>query len=138
VVRPFSGYGSDQSLDFPFAAFINRALNREDPFKIWGSGTQTRDWIHIDDIVAGIMSLADAKATQPVNLCTGIATTFRELAALIFTKVEWAGGYDPKLNCDSSEPAGADYRVGDPMLFHEFYTPKITLAEGVQRALRGK
>jgi hypothetical protein len=36
VVRPFSGYGADQSADFPFGAFTARAARREDPFLIWG------------------------------------------------------------------------------------------------------
>src|SRR6185369_16127194 len=45
VVRPYSGYGEDQSEDFPFRAFVERARRREDPFDVWGDGKQVRDWI---------------------------------------------------------------------------------------------
>ena len=36
VVRPFSGYGSDQDMCYPFPAIMQRALRKEDPFVVWG------------------------------------------------------------------------------------------------------
>ena len=50
ILRPFSGYGSDQDDAYPFPAFIRRARERQDPFEVWGDGKSTRDWIHIDDL----------------------------------------------------------------------------------------
>jgi len=131
VVRPFSGYGEDQSEDFPFRAFIERARRREDPFTIWGNADQVRDWIHIDDICAGIMALVSADVQGPVNLCTGIGTTMRQLADLIIQTV----GYDAALSVDTEAPMGVFYRVGHPGRLNEFYTPSISIEEGVQRAL---
>ena len=49
VVRPFSGYGEDQDDTYPFRAMVERARRREDPFVVWGPGTQVRDWIHVRD-----------------------------------------------------------------------------------------
>jgi nucleoside-diphosphate-sugar epimerase len=34
--RPFSGYGADQDLSYPFPSFIQRAKAQLDPFEIWG------------------------------------------------------------------------------------------------------
>jgi nucleoside-diphosphate-sugar epimerase len=82
VVRPYSGYGEDQSEDFPFGAFVARAKRREDPFTIWGDGQQVRDWIHVDDVVAGARAVADGGTQEPVELCTGMSTTLRELAQM--------------------------------------------------------
>lgn len=132
VVRPFSGYGEDQSADFPFGAFRDRALAREDPFTVWGDGTQVRDWIYVDDVVAGTLAVAEQGVDVPVNLCTGIGTSMRELATLFMV----AAGYCPEVSFQPDRPAGVAYRVGDPTRLHDFYTPKITLAEGVRRALR--
>lgn len=132
VVRPFSGYGTDQSENFPFRAFIERARRREDPFVIWGDGSQVRDWIHIDDVVAGALAVAEGDTDQPVNLCTGIGTSMLELAAMACEQV----GYQPEFRPLTDKPAGVAYRVGDPTRFHEFYKPQVTLAEGVARALR--
>lgn len=132
VVRPFSGYGEGQSEDFPFGAFIGRARRREDPFKVWGDGRQVRDWIHIDDVVAGALAVVDADVREPVNLCTGIGTTLGELAELACA----AAGYAPEFQFDVRAPAGVAYRVGDPARLCEIYTPRVSLAEGVARALK--
>ena len=132
VVRPFSGYGGDQSLDYPFPSFVDRALRRADPFEVWGDGEQTRDWIHIDDVVAGTLAAVEAEVRGPVNVCTGRGTSFNELAGLVTS----AAGYAPPIKHLNSMPAGVLHRVGDPTRLHTFYRPRISLEEGVQRALR--
>lgn len=133
VLRPFSGYGADQSLDYPFPSFIQRAITRQDPFEVWGSGRQARDWIHIHDIVEATLAAVDHGIDGPVNLCTGRATTFDELAHM----VTHMSGYDPQIVHRDDKPAGVDYRVGDPTAMREFYTPKVGLEEGIGRALLG-
>ena len=130
--RPFSGYGSDQALDYPFPSFIKRGMDKADPFQIWGNGTQVRDFIHIQDIVEGALAgcLADI---QIANLCTGIPTSFNDLAALV-SKV---AGYSPAIEHLPSEPVGVHYRVGDPTFMKTFYKPQISLLEGIERAFAG-
>lgn len=134
VFRPFSGYGTDQALDYPFPRFIERARNRDDPFEIWGRGDSARDWVHIDDIVGAVLAAIDADVLGPVNICTGRATTFDELAQMVTRRA----GYRPAINHDSSAPQGVHWRVGDPTRLHEFYTPRVTLEEGIARALEGR
>lgn len=131
VVRPFSGYGEDQSASFPFGAFRDRARRREDPFVIWGSGEQVRDWIHVDDVVGAVLAAVDAEVDGPLNICTGIGTSMAELAAMFCAEA----GYDPRFEYLTDRPAGVAYRVGDPTLLNEVYVPRVTLAEGVKRAL---
>lgn len=132
VVRPFSGYGEDQGTDWPFGAFIDRAQRREDPFTIWGSGEQVRDWIHIDDVVAGALAVVDADVRDPVNLCTGRGTSMYELAQTICEET----GYRPPFATCPDRPQGVAYRVGDPDRFHGIYEPKVSLEEGVMRGVR--
>jgi nucleoside-diphosphate-sugar epimerase len=132
VVRPFSGYGEDQGEDWPFGAFVTRARRREDPFTIWGDGSQVRDWIHIDDVVAGALAVVDADVREPVNLCTGRGTSMTELAAMIVAEA----GYQPWVGYEPTAPRGVAYRVGDPDRFFEIYQPKVSLEEGVARAVR--
>jgi len=132
VYRPFSGYGTDQALDYPFPSFIARGLANADPFEIWGTGNQCRDFIHIDDVVAGAEAGCEA-GIEVANLSTGIATSFNDLARMV-AKV---AGYEPAFQNLPAEPSGVDYRVGDPTLMNSFYTPKISLEEGIQRAFAG-
>lgn len=131
VVRPFSGYGTDQTEDFPFRALVERARRREDPFTIWGDGGQVRDWIHIDDVVAGILAVVESGTDEPVNLCTGVGTSMVDLARMACTAV----GYEPEFEFRLDRPAGVAYRVGEPTRLHQYYTPQISLEVGVKRAL---
>lgn len=82
VVRPFSGYGPDQDLDYPFPSFVARAVSAVDEFEVWGDGRQVRDWVHIDDIVGAVLELVARRVDGPVNLCTGRATSMDDLARL--------------------------------------------------------
>lgn len=132
VVRPFSGYGEDQGEDWPFGAFIGRARRREDPFQIWGDGSQVRDWIHIDDVVGGALAVVDQDVREPVNLCTGRGVSMKELAGMVAN----AAGYQPWVEYLPHAPRGVAYRVGDPDRFFEIYRPKVSLEEGVARAVR--
>lgn len=132
VLRPFSGYGEDQSRDYPFPMLIARAQAHEDPYTVWGNGKQVRDWIHISDFVAASTIAAEEGVDGPVNLCTGVETNFDDLARLC---MNLAGYEAPIHHLDKGRGNGVDFRVGDPTLMHQFYVPKISLAEGVERAL---
>lgn len=131
VVRPFSGYGEDQDASYPFPAFIDRALRREDPFTIWGDGRQVRDFIHIKDIVGAVMTMVAQDIDGPVNLATGRATDLNELAWLVCR----AAGYSPEIAHATAKPAGVQYRVGAPDRLHQFYVPEIGLEDGIDAAL---
>jgi len=132
VFRPFSGYGEDQDLAYPFPSFIMRGKLKEDPFNIWGNGQQVRDWIHIDDIVRAIDEAFKQDIPGPINLGNGRATSFLELADL----VQKEAGYSAPVQLQSDMPSGVMYRVSDNSKLLSFYTPKITLEEGIARALK--
>ena len=131
VFRPFSGYGTDQDRAYPFPAFIARARRQDDPFEVWGDGTSARDWIHIDDIVAAVLTAIDQDITGPVNLGTGRATTFDQLAHLVTEE----HGYRPEIKHLPAAPQGVHTRVCDPARMLTFHIPRISLEEGIRRAL---
>ncbi|WP_030248295.1 NAD-dependent epimerase/dehydratase family protein [Streptomyces sp. NRRL S-455] len=131
VVRPFSGYGEDQDDTYPFRAILGRVLRREDPLEVWGTGEQVRDWIHVDDLVAGALAVAESGTEDPVNLCTGRATSFLDLARMMADVAE----YSPEIKPLADKPAGVAYRVGDPARMRRFYEPKVDLMDGILRAL---
>lgn len=132
VLRPFSGHGADQALDYPFPTFMQRIHDGVNPFPIWGDATQRRDWIHIDDVVSGALAIAEAGISDPVNLCTGVATSMRELAHQM---ARLAGVDPPYITVLPDKPFGVHTRVGDPTRMLEYYQPKVTLTESIQRAL---
>ena len=134
VVRPFSGYGEDQDDCYPFPAFTDRALRREDPFLVWGSGDQVRDFIHIDDIVSAVMKMYERDVNGPVNLGTGRPYSVRQLAQMVCEQA----GYSPEFEFARQAPSGVGYRVagiGGAGGMCSFYSPRVTLEQGIRRAL---
>lgn len=134
IYRPQSGYGEDQSLDYPLPSIVQRVVNREDPITIWGSGEQSRDFIHIDDIVECVLQTKDQLAPGEVlNLGSGEPTTFNQLAV---KAVACASGFHPALNNDLTKPEGTFARYADITKMSRFYVPKVSLAQGIERVYR--
>jgi len=139
VVRPFSGYGEDQDEGYPFRDILERvrtlALNKitapNAVLEVW-CGDCVRDWIHVDDVVAGALAVADSGTEEPVNLCTGRPTSFLDLGRLMLAA---AGMEDRGILADPDAPQGVKYRVGDPNRMIQYYTPRIMLEEGIRRAM---
>lgn len=134
VFRPFSGYGTDQDVSYPFPAYIRRAQQFKDPFEIWGDGTQVRDFIHITDIIRAVDAAIEQDYLEPLNLGTGIATSFNDLATLVTE----SNGYVPAFKHLPAEPVGVLYRVADTTEMLKIYEPRIDLATGVRMALAGE
>lgn len=137
IFRPFSGYGTDQDLSYPFPSFIKRAIEKKDPFEIWGDGTQTRDFIHIIDIVEAVDVCITNKIFGTYNLGSGIPISFNDLAKLIINEVKITTDplYNPQIVHKTSAPTGVFHRVCDPSKMNSFYKTKISLNDGIRNAL---
>jgi UDP-glucose 4-epimerase len=51
--------------------------------KIFGDGTQTRDYLYVGDVVAAALAASESTATGPVNLGTGREASVLELAEIL-------------------------------------------------------
>ena len=69
IVRIFNTYGPRMRVHDGRAvpAFISQALRNED-VTIFGSGTQTRSFCYVSDLVAGILKLMASNLNEPVNI----------------------------------------------------------------------
>ncbi len=87
--RFFNVYGARQRADSPYSgviAIFRRFAAEGVPPTIFGDGLQTRDFIHVGDVVRGLMLAAGASSVgrgEPINFGTGVATSVRDLASLI-------------------------------------------------------
>lgn len=132
VYRPFSGYGEEQDLTYPFPSIVRRVLNRERPIVVWGSGKQARDFIHIEDVVDAVMgSMLSLAPGNAMNIGSGIATSFAELAEACCAAV----GHTAEIINDATKPEGVFFRVSDNSKMRKFVSPKIALDQGIQLAV---
>lgn len=130
VLRPFSGCGPDQSLDYPWPAIAKRA--KDGDFTVWGSNGQCRDWIDISDIIEGALAVYEADERRPTNLCSGVAT---EMGELMMKFAKRFHGLTPEVQYLSDKPTGPHYRVGDPSRMLEHYAPKKDLEQMIDETV---
>ena len=131
-IRPFSGYGEDQDLSYPIPAIALRAAYKEDPFEVWGSGHQGRDFVHIDDVLDCILLAMDKiHDGTAINIGMGKLTTFREIIGL-FTKF---AGYEPEIKPLLDKPVGVHSRYCNMDFVKEKlgWEAKISTEEGMRR-----
>jgi dTDP-L-rhamnose 4-epimerase len=139
ALRYFNVYGPRQALSNPYtgvcAIFSARLLNNQPPL-IFEDGEQTRDFVHVSDIVqANLLALETDRANYlPVNIGTGVATSIREVTELLATG----------LGKDVAPEIVGKYREGDirhcvadisrarEMLG---YQPRVTLEQGIPELL---
>jgi nucleoside-diphosphate-sugar epimerase len=131
IFRPFSGYAWDQDSTYPFPMYVTRALHKKEEFEVWGPGTQTRDFIHMTDVVNAVMTAVEQNVQGPTNLGWGRSTSFLELAKMSMDEV----GYQQTIVTRPDKPVGCMYRVSDNSKLLLFYTPKITLEQGIAEAV---
>ncbi|KPJ56228.1 hypothetical protein AMJ49_05360 [Parcubacteria bacterium DG_74_2] len=129
VYRPFSGYGEDQDLNYPFPAIMKRIVKKEFPIKVWGDGRQSRDFIYIEDCISAILETYERiNDASPLNLGTGIKTSFRDLIRLSCK----LNNVPYKIKTLLEKPVGVYARYCDIRKQRYFgLKPKYSLEEGI-------
>jgi nucleoside-diphosphate-sugar epimerase len=112
-------------------ALIRKAINYPvEPFNVWGSGEQGRAFIHVNDIVDGVvLALEKGWGHSPIQLGPSICTSIKEIAETI---VE-ISGKEINIFYDITKPEGdkarsADYGKAKAILGWE---PKVDLKDGL-------
>lgn len=139
ALRYFNVYGTRQALSNPYtgvcAIFSARLLNGNAPM-IFEDGEQTRDFVHVSDIVqANLCALKTDRADyQAINVGTGTATSVREVCNLLASGLglnlepEIVGKYrEGDIRHCVSDITRARTLLG--------YEPKVSLATGIPELL---
>jgi len=94
IFRYFNVYGDGQDPNSPYAAAIpifKKLAEEKKPLKIFGDGSQTRDFIHVSDVVEANIKAFNLKTdASPINIGTGTAITIKQLALTISSDVQYA------------------------------------------------
>jgi len=135
ISRYMSAYGERENDTHVVTALIKKAVERRDPYIVWGSGEQDRAFTYVSDIVEGTL-LATEKITDgtPVNLGHTQRHKIKDAAYKILELV----GYKPKkIIFDTKKPVGVLSRALDiSRAMHLLgWVPKVSLEEGLKRTI---
>jgi UDP-glucuronate decarboxylase len=113
--------------------FIIQALERL-PITIYGDGNQTRSFCYVDDLIDGIVRLAnlDENPRTPINLGNPNEFTINELAEKIRQKLSGEFKYY-SLPVDDPLQRKPDISLAQKILGWE---PKIQLDEGLDKTIQ--
>lgn len=134
IVRIFNTYGPRMRLRDGRAvpAFMSQALRGED-VTVFGSGTQTRSFTYVTDLVDGILRLMDSSTNDPVNIGNPHEVTIEEIARAIIAIVKSKSKivYRP-LPTDDPKQRRPDITRARTLLGWE---PKVGLEEGLLKTV---
>ncbi len=134
IVRIFNTYGPRMRPHDGRAipTFLRQAL-QDKPITVFGEGEQTRSFCFVDDLIRGLILLADSEFHMPVNIGNPDEKTILELAEAVIAATE-----------SRSEIAHEALPVDDPQTRQPDTTrareilgwePTVSLAEGLRRTI---
>jgi dTDP-glucose 4,6-dehydratase len=134
IVRIFNTYGSRMRPHDGRAipTFLRQALlNR--PITVFGDGSQTRSFCYVDDLIRGIIALAESGQTGPINIGNPNEFTLLQLAETI---IEVSGSSSEivyeALPVDDPQVRQPDISLARTLLGWE---PEVELREGLLRTI---
>lgn len=134
VLRYFTAYGPRCPESHAVMAMIARAYIDQDPFEVWGTGEQIRNWTHVDDIVEGTILAAERVFdATPVNLGTRERTRVIDAAREVLRYT----GKRLELRPDPAKPTGPYNRVCDHRRATEMlgWEPKVSFLDGLRATI---
>jgi UDP-glucose 4-epimerase len=139
-LRFFNVYGPLQRPDSPYSGVISifaDRLSRGETLTIHGDGGQTRDFVHVDDVVTAIVAALDlASPEAPVcNVGTGVETSILGLAAII----GGIFGVQPAFRFAPARDGDIRRSVADLSRMHAILgrAPPIAIDAGLRRLIKG-
>lgn len=140
LVRPTAVYGRHDNFDpvtsHVIPALIRRAVARENPFEVWGTGNEVRDFLHVTDLVRGCLLMLEKHAVcDPINIGYGKTVTIKDVVQVILA----AAGHDKaRVVFDSSKPTAIPVRTVDTTKAKKLlgFEPSVSLQDGLTDTVR--
>ena len=116
-------------------ALINRVLQDQNPFVVWGSPDVVRDFLFVEDVVnAALLVIEKGKPMYPYNIGSGEAITVGQIVNSILK----ATGKSPEVIWDNSKPTTIPFRmVSTKRITDELgFVPSYTFDEGIDKTVK--
>jgi nucleoside-diphosphate-sugar epimerase len=132
--RYFTVYGPRGVENHAVIAMIARAFLGQNPFEVWGDGTQIRNWTYIEDIVVGTF-LAGEKINDGTAINLGTMERIKVIDAV--EMVCDFTGHRAEIKLRPDMPTGPLNRVADNSLAKKLlgWEPKVPFRDGLKRTI---
>jgi len=133
--RLFTVYGPRENESHAIIAFIAKALIQQDPYEVWGTGKQDRNFTYVQDVVEGMMRAAmQISDCRAVNIGTDEIIQIGDAAR---TVCEIVNHQPNEFFFDTSKPEGVHARAASIKNQLEWlqWQPKVKFAEGIQTTI---
>ena len=132
--RYFTVYGPRGVENHAVIAMIARAFIGDDPFEVWGTGEQVRNWTYIDDIVEGTI-LAGEKIDDATAVNLGTMERIRVRDAV--EEVLRYTGHKARVVTRPDMPTGPLNRVAENRLARQLlgWEPRTPFMEGLHQTI---
>jgi len=131
-LRLFNVYGNDQSSKVGVIRKFLKNISEEVPLEIFGDGVQTRDFVHISDVIQAFYCAIrniEAKRGDVYNIGSGVSTSINELASLLIS----SKGKDLQLiHKPALEGEIKDSKADISLAENDIgYSPEVSLRDGL-------
>ncbi|MDP1852708.1 MAG: NAD(P)-dependent oxidoreductase [Candidatus Omnitrophota bacterium] len=130
IFGPYAKFNPKTSNFIP--AIIRKAVDKMDPFEVWGSPGVTRDVVYSEDFARAIalMMNDDLIKHETFNIGSGVKTTVREVVTLA---LKHAGHIPKKIKYNSREPSTIPFRALDCAKAKSIlqWQPQYSVDEGI-------
>jgi nucleoside-diphosphate-sugar epimerase len=132
--RLFTVYGPRENESHAIIAFVARAMLKQDPFEIWGTGQQDRNFTYVDDIVDGLLlSCERITDCRSVNIGTAEITKIADAARIVCDTF----GYKPEFRFDTTKPEGVHMRAASVENQEKWlgWCPRTSFEDGIAKTI---
>ena len=131
-LRLFNVYGNGQSSEAGVIRKFLKNISKDAPLEIFGDGVQTRDFVHVSDVIQAFYCAIrniETKRGEVYNIGSGTATSINELASLLISskgkdlQVIHKPALEGEIKDSKADISLAENDIG--------YSPHVSLSDGL-------
>ena len=136
AVRIFTAYGPRENETHAIIALIAKAMIKMDPYSVWGTGKQDRNFTYVEDIVDAMLLAAERiEDGSVVNAGRDDRITIEQACDLVFQILGWKPN---KIIHDLTKPQGVASRAADLTRARQMlnWEPQVSYQDGFERTIQ--
>ncbi len=133
IVRPANVYGEYDNFNpsnaMVIPSLISRIIKGENPLKVWGDGSQIRDFIYSEDVADAMIKVVKIGYNKPVNIGSGKGVSIKKIVKILKTINK-----NLKISWDITKPTGDKIRIMNTKRAADLgIKPKTSIEVGITR-----